>query len=385
MREEDFQRLAPYVAVLPSGVPLNVNTASAMVLSSLSDNLSLGAAESLVELRSAPFRNSAAFLAQPAMAGTTLQGTALAVVSQFFQATSEVRLGDRRLALVSLLQREQDGSVRVLARNLGQPRPAGLTARADPNLERWATAAAAPLARSCPEVCSFFAISLPTRKARWMQQALAYAAEELLAENVDELHLAVGETLPDGRQRVVAIRRQLLAGWLEQLRELGLLIVAIHVDADLLPREATQLLFIGERGLLGGEGETRLAFAAVDWPQLATLCPAPWHAQGNVAEPPLALDDYRQLDDPYAFLAAQRRHSTSPRAISRWRSAIPASVTETAVRRRRADPAGAAGLQPGPGLVLPASGRRLRRGQPGAVSRAVPGGHPHRQHARPVR
>ncbi|BFN26414.1 putative type II secretion system protein K [Pseudomonas sp. SCT] len=122
MREEDFQRLAPYVAALPPNVPLNVNTASAMVLSSLSDNLNLGAAESLVELRRvAPFRNSAAFLAQPAMAGTTLQGTALAVGSQFFQATSEVRLGDRRLALVSLLQREQDGSVRVLARNLGQP------------------------------------------------------------------------------------------------------------------------------------------------------------------------------------------------------------------------------------------------------------------------
>jgi len=122
MREEDFQRLAPYVAALPPNVPLNVNTASPMVLSSLSDNLSLGAAESLVELRRvAPFRNSAAFLAQPAMAGTTLQGTALAVGSQFFQATSEVRLGDRRLALVSLLQREQDGSVRVLARNLGQP------------------------------------------------------------------------------------------------------------------------------------------------------------------------------------------------------------------------------------------------------------------------
>lgn len=122
MRDEDFQRLAPYVVALPPNVPLNVNTASAMVLSSLSDNVSLGAAESLVELRRvAPFRNSAAFLAQPAMAGTTLQGTALAVGSQFFQATSEVRLGDRRLALVSLLQREQDGSVRVLARNLGQP------------------------------------------------------------------------------------------------------------------------------------------------------------------------------------------------------------------------------------------------------------------------
>ncbi|WP_313027422.1 type II secretion system minor pseudopilin GspK [Pseudomonas lopnurensis] len=122
MREEDFQRLAPHVAALPAEVPLNVNTASAVVLSSLGDNLSPGAAEALVALRrSAPFRNRAAFLAQPAMAGTTLQGTALAVGSQFFQATSEVRLGDRRLALVSLLRREQDGSVRVLARNLGQP------------------------------------------------------------------------------------------------------------------------------------------------------------------------------------------------------------------------------------------------------------------------
>ncbi|HCG41242.1 MAG TPA: type II secretion system protein GspL, partial [Pseudomonas sp.] len=102
------------------------------------------------------------------------------------------------------------------------------------------------------------------------------------------------------------IRRQLLDDWLGQLRELGLLIVAIHVDADLLPREGTQLLFIGERGLLGGVGETRLAFATEDWPQLSGLCPAPWHAQGSESEPPLALDDYRQVDDPYAFLGSQR-------------------------------------------------------------------------------
>lgn len=122
MRDEDFQRLAPYVAALPADHGLNVNTASALVLSSLGDNLSLGAAEALVEVRRAsPFRDTAAFLAQPAMAGNTLQGTALAVGSQYFQVTSEVHLGDRRLALVSLLQREQDGTVRVLARNLGQP------------------------------------------------------------------------------------------------------------------------------------------------------------------------------------------------------------------------------------------------------------------------
>ena len=48
MRDEDFQRLAPYVSALPADTPLNINTASAMVLSSLADSLSPSAAESLV-------------------------------------------------------------------------------------------------------------------------------------------------------------------------------------------------------------------------------------------------------------------------------------------------------------------------------------------------
>ncbi|MFL9813717.1 type II secretion system minor pseudopilin GspK [Stutzerimonas sp. VN223-3] len=122
MRDEDFQRLAPYVSVLPADTPLNVNTASAMVLSSLADNLSPSAAEGLVQARQAGgFRDVATFMAQPALGGVQLQGTNIAVTSQFFQAISEVRLADRRLALVSRLRREENGEVRVLQRNLGQP------------------------------------------------------------------------------------------------------------------------------------------------------------------------------------------------------------------------------------------------------------------------
>ncbi|WAD25123.1 type II secretion system minor pseudopilin GspK [Stutzerimonas nitrititolerans] len=122
MREEEFQRLAPYVSALPADVPLNVNTASALVLSTLSDNLSLSIGQAMVQARrGGGFREIATFLAQPAMSGIDLKGTSLAVSSQYFQAVSDVRLGDRRLALVSLLQREDDGEVRVLQRNLGQP------------------------------------------------------------------------------------------------------------------------------------------------------------------------------------------------------------------------------------------------------------------------
>lgn len=122
MRDEDFQRLAPYVTVLPGDAPLNVNTASAMVLSSLADSLSPSAAEALVKIRlSQPFRDTANFMAQPALGGVQLQGANIAVASQFFQVISEVRLADRRVALVSLLRREDSGETRVLQRNLGQP------------------------------------------------------------------------------------------------------------------------------------------------------------------------------------------------------------------------------------------------------------------------
>lgn len=156
------------------------------------------------------------------------------------------------------------------------------------------------------EVCSSFAVSLPTRKARWVNQALAYAVEELLAENVDDLHLTHGDALEDGRRRVIAVRRQLLADWLRDLQALGLTIVAIHVDADLLPRDGTQLLFIDGRALLGGSPEVRLAFESAQWPHLAGQCPAPHHAHGTASEAPAPLDDYQQLDEPYRFLASGR-------------------------------------------------------------------------------
>lgn len=122
MREEDFQRLAPHVSALPPGTPLNVNTASALVLSTLADEFGVGVGEALVQARPpGGFANIEAFRAQPALGAVQLQDAELAVGSQYFQATSEVRLAERRMALVSLLRREDNGAVRVLQRNLGQP------------------------------------------------------------------------------------------------------------------------------------------------------------------------------------------------------------------------------------------------------------------------
>src|SRR5690606_1680212 len=64
------------------------------------------------------------------------------------------------------------------------------------------------------EAVTVCAVRLPTQKARWLRQALPFAVEELLAEDVDQMHLALGGALADGRHRVYALRRAWLAQWL---------------------------------------------------------------------------------------------------------------------------------------------------------------------------
>ncbi len=139
-------------------------------------------------------------------------------------------------------------------------------------------------------VVSACAVKLPTVKARWLRQALPFAVEEWLADDVEQLHLGLGECLADGRHLLLAVRRSLLQGWLAQLAAQGLHVQAIYVDADLLPRDGTQVLLHGEHGLLGGGGELRLAFKRRDWDSLAA----------GLDEPPQVLDE----PCPWPLLAA---------------------------------------------------------------------------------
>ena len=118
MNEVDYQRVSPYVTALPAEATLNVNTASARVLASVADGLSLSAALGLVAGRgSEGYDNPASFTAQ--LAGLQPQSQVLGVGSQYFQVVSEVHIGDRRQVLRSTLYRASDGRIYVLARDLG--------------------------------------------------------------------------------------------------------------------------------------------------------------------------------------------------------------------------------------------------------------------------
>jgi general secretion pathway protein K len=119
--EEYEQCLKPLVTALPEVTALNINTAPAPLLASLSDQLDLGGAEQLLADRPTGrgYLDLADFLAHPALAGSGLSGEdpgLLAVQSRYFMVQSEAIIGQSRVALYSVLKREGD-AVRVLRRN----------------------------------------------------------------------------------------------------------------------------------------------------------------------------------------------------------------------------------------------------------------------------
>ena len=117
MDAETFLILAPHVAVLPSGTTINVNTATAPVLASLSDQLGLSQAESLVEERGgadfADYQSVFEGLVEPEM----LQR--IDSVSSHFQLRGQVAIGTTQYTMYSVLQRDTSGVVRALFRSLG--------------------------------------------------------------------------------------------------------------------------------------------------------------------------------------------------------------------------------------------------------------------------
>ena len=114
---EIYTKLAPYVTVLPSGTKLNVNTAPDVLLASLSENIDLSTAASLVEERGGAdfvdIDRTFEDLVEPDVL-RRIDG-----VSEHFLLTATVTLGTNQLTMRSLLQRDRSGLTRALFRSLG--------------------------------------------------------------------------------------------------------------------------------------------------------------------------------------------------------------------------------------------------------------------------
>lgn len=99
------KRLAPYVVLLPTRTPVNINTASIEVIAATVDGLQRGDAEQLVQVRQrTPFRSLAQ--AQALLPnGIALQPKQVSTTTRYFDVRGRLRLGDRVLVEHSLLER----------------------------------------------------------------------------------------------------------------------------------------------------------------------------------------------------------------------------------------------------------------------------------------
>lgn len=117
MTAEIYRALAPYVTALPESTPINVNTASPVILASLSKKLSLEAAKSLVAKRkNKPWKSVTEFLREPELAGlgnSVVPGN-LSVSSHYFGATGTVTMGRIRVNFHTVLARADNGNTHVV-------------------------------------------------------------------------------------------------------------------------------------------------------------------------------------------------------------------------------------------------------------------------------
>ena len=114
---DSYRLLLPYVTALPSGTTLNVNTASDVLLASLSDDIDLSRGAALIEERGgADFPDiSASF--EGDVEPEVLQR--IDGVSQYFLLTASVAIGTNQFTMYSVLQRDNSGIVRAIFRSLG--------------------------------------------------------------------------------------------------------------------------------------------------------------------------------------------------------------------------------------------------------------------------
>jgi len=117
---EAYAKLAPVVCALPSGAPLNVNTAQAPILAALNEEgLKPTDFERLTKERPAEgYKTVDEFLSAAKLTVDAPIKALLSVDSQYFLLRAEARVGDGRAILYSTLYRDENG-VRALRRDFG--------------------------------------------------------------------------------------------------------------------------------------------------------------------------------------------------------------------------------------------------------------------------
>lgn len=89
-------------------------------------------------------------------------------------------------------------------------------------------------------------VSVPGNQTRYVQQALPFAVEDQIAQDIDDMHLVLGEKSKTGEFRVIGIDRDLFSNLFDDLNDQDLLgsLKSIYLDSDLIDLEQNTLKII---------------------------------------------------------------------------------------------------------------------------------------------
>jgi general secretion pathway protein L len=92
---------------------------------------------------------------------------------------------------------------------------------------------------------------LPTKAGTKLHQLVPYALEEQLADDIDDLHFAIGKRPADStRTPVAVVTRALMDQWLTALKSEGIEPEVMYADSDLLPQNPGQSVALLEEDIV---------------------------------------------------------------------------------------------------------------------------------------
>lgn len=122
MRPEDYAKLEPAVVTLPENTPLNVNTATASALRSLSPAISVARADRVVAgQETGGFKTIDEFRQVAGVSADLVPDDLLSLASNYFEVRVVVRYQGRWQRLRTVLHRDSNGAFEVISRERVAP------------------------------------------------------------------------------------------------------------------------------------------------------------------------------------------------------------------------------------------------------------------------
>jgi general secretion pathway protein L len=92
---------------------------------------------------------------------------------------------------------------------------------------------------------------VPMKAGTKLQQVVPFALEEQLADDIDDLHFAIGKRAADSaRTPVAVVKRSLMDEWLTLLKSSGLDPESMYTESDLLPQNPGQAVALMEEDVV---------------------------------------------------------------------------------------------------------------------------------------